>query len=232
MAEKATATASVSGENGAAIAPGVAKRQAGPHVYEAIALVQSDLSKQGIQKLNKNAQQGFVFRGIDDIYNALAGFLSLRHLCIIPRVVSRTATERPTKAGGVQFSVVVEAEYDFMSAVDGSKHTAKVYGEAMDSGDKGTSKAMSAAFKYLCLQTFCIPTEAESPDADATTPPELKPIDPRDAVMPILETAAKKGTAGLELVWKSLTPKQREACADDLAGLKTTARTFDAKAKE
>ena len=38
----------------------------------------------------------------------------------------------------------------------------------MDSGDKATNKAMSAAYKYAALQTFCIPTEGDN-DADATT---------------------------------------------------------------
>jgi len=52
--------------------------------------------------------------------------------------------------------------------VDGSTHVATIYGEAMDSGDKATNKAMSAAYKYLCLQSFCIPVVGE-PDADSET---------------------------------------------------------------
>jgi hypothetical protein len=41
-------------------------------------------------------------------------------------------------------------------------------GEAMDSGDKSSNKAMSAAYKYAAFQAFCIPTEGDN-DADATT---------------------------------------------------------------
>ena len=41
-------------------------------------------------------------------------------------------------------------------------------GEAMDRSDKATNKAMSAAYKYACFQTFCIPTEGDN-DADFTT---------------------------------------------------------------
>ena len=44
----------------------------------------------------------------------------------------------------------------------------KVFGEAMDSGDKATNKAMSAAYKYAAFQAFCIPTEGDN-DADKTT---------------------------------------------------------------
>jgi hypothetical protein len=64
------------------------------------------------------------------------------------------------------FSVVVDVEFDFVSATDGSAHTVKTYGEAMDTADKATNKAMSAAYKYACLQTFCIPTEGDN-DADS-----------------------------------------------------------------
>lgn len=53
-----------------------------------------------------------------------------------------------------------------MSADDGSSHIVEVYGEALDSGDKGTAKAMSAAYKLAMLQAFCIPVQ-DSVDADS-----------------------------------------------------------------
>jgi hypothetical protein len=126
------------------------------------------LAKVGIGKNNKNTQQGYKFRGIDDVYNALAPFLAESKLLILPRVKSRVVTERETKSGGVLFYVVLDVEFDFVSALDGSKHTVQVVGEAMDSGDKASNKAMSAAYKYACMEAFCIPTEGDN-DADATT---------------------------------------------------------------
>lgn len=138
------------------------------NVYEAIAAVQSDLVKEGIAKDRKNTQQGYAFRGIDDVYNALSPLLAKHALCILPRMVARSCTERESKNGGVLFSVVVEAEFDFVSAKDGTRHTVKTYGEAMDSADKATNKAMSAAYKYAAFQAFCVPTEGDN-DADAHT---------------------------------------------------------------
>jgi predicted urease superfamily metal-dependent hydrolase len=76
--------------------------------------------------------------------------------------------KRASKAGGALFYVTVEAEFDFVSDEDGSKTLARTFGEAMDSGDKATNKAMSAAYKYAAFQTFAIPTEG-NPDADAET---------------------------------------------------------------
>jgi hypothetical protein len=139
-----------------------------PQVYAAIAAVQAELAKTGIGKDRQNATQGFKFRGIDDVYNALAHLMAQKQLIVVPRMITRECTERQTQRGGVLYDVVVEAEYDFVSAVDGSKHTARTFGEAMDSGDKATNKAMSAAYKYAAIQTFCIPTEGDN-DADATT---------------------------------------------------------------
>jgi hypothetical protein len=137
-------------------------------VYQAINKIQAELATQGISKAHKNTQQGYQFRGIDDVYNALSPLLARHGLCILPRMLARTCEERQTAKGGALFSVTVEAEFDFVCAEDGSKHTIKTFGEAMDSGDKATNKAMSAAYKYAAFQAFAIPTEGDN-DADATT---------------------------------------------------------------
>lgn len=136
-------------------------------VYKAISAVAKDMSEQGISKDRRNAQQGFNFRGIDQVYNALAPALVRHGLLILPRITERSVTERTTQKGGVLFYVVVKAEFDFVSTEDGSIHTVVTYGEAMDSGDKATNKAMSIAYKYAAFQAFCIPTEETAIDADA-----------------------------------------------------------------
>lgn len=137
-------------------------------VYLAINSVQAELASSGITKSKENSQQKYMFRGIDDIYNAVSGILAKNKLCIIPRVVSRVSEVRQSRTGGTLFYVTVEVHYDFVSASDGSSCTAVFYGEAMDSADKATNKAMSAAYKYMMIQTFCIPTEGDN-DADART---------------------------------------------------------------
>src|ERR1700755_318633 len=146
-------------------------------VYAAINRVQASLAKTGITKDRQNKQHGYAFRGIDDVYNAISGLLADNGLCILPRVLSRSVIERETKSGGALFYVTVQAEFDFVCAEDGSSHTVKTFGEAMDSGDKATNKAMSAAYKYAAFQAFAIPTEADN-DADAHTH-EVK-ANPRD----------------------------------------------------
>lgn len=137
-------------------------------VYEKIAAITAEMSKVGIAKDSKNQQQNYKFRGIDAVYGALSPLLAKHGLCILPRVVGRTVTDQQSKSGGVLFYTALTVEFDFVAAEDGSKHTVCTIGEAMDSGDKSSNKAMSAAYKYACFQAFCIPTEGDN-DADATT---------------------------------------------------------------
>ncbi len=152
-----------------------------PRVYGAIAAIIGAMSTQGIGK-DKKAQAGgssYMFRGIDDVYNAIAPLLAQHGLLILPRMTARSVTERTSAKGNALFYVTVTAEFDFVSSEDGSRHTVVTYGEAMDSGDKATNKAMSTAYKYACLQAFCIPTEVNAIDSDDVNH-EVAPVEPAD----------------------------------------------------
>ncbi|EOD6737935.1 ERF family protein [Cronobacter sakazakii] len=159
-------------------------------VYQAISAVAKEMAATGISKDRTNTQQNFKFRGIDQVYNALAPALVNHGLLILPRITERTVTERTTPKGTVLFYVVVKAEFDFVSTNDGSVHTVVTYGEAMDSGDKATNKAMSIAYKYAAFQAFCIPTEETAIDADA----EVHHIQPADADTILAEFTQYAGT--------------------------------------
>jgi len=175
----------------------------GPAVYRCIAAVSRELAKVGIAKDRNNAQQGYKFRGIDEVLNALAPVLAVQGLVILPRMTSRTVTERVTAKGGILFYVTVGADFDFVAAEDGSKHTVTMYGEAMDSGDKATNKAMSAAYKYAAFQTFCIPLEGMASDADAVTH-EVVAAEPEGYANWLLdlEVLAASGREALVEAWR------------------------------
>lgn len=134
-------------------------------VFAAIAAVQSDM-RVGIAKAQDNKQQGFKYRGIDDLYNALSEPLAKHKLVILPRVVNREITEKTSRNGGVITIAVLTVEFDFISGADGSKHTVVMQGEAMDMADKATNKAFVAAYKYMCFQVFCVPTGVDDADED------------------------------------------------------------------
>lgn len=175
-------------------------------VYQCINRVQASLAAVGISKDRKNQSQGYNFRGIDDIYNALAPLLAEHGLCILPRILTRSCEERSTAKGTALFYVTVEAEFDLVSAEDGSRHTIRTFGEAMDSADKATNKAMSAAYKYACMQAFAIPTEGDN-DADAHT----HEVASRTAsVVANAESAAKRGTDAYRAFWSALSAEDRK----------------------
>lgn len=137
-------------------------------IYEAISNVMAEIGAVG--KDQKNKQQGFMYRGIDDVMNALQPALVKNKVFIAPEVISEQREERTTKNGTVLFYTRLEIVFRFYT-VDGSFVETKVIGEAMDSGDKATNKAMSIGYKYACFQVFCIPTEEmKDPDAEVHEP--------------------------------------------------------------
>lgn len=123
-----------------------------------------------IGKNSKNAQQGFMYRGIDAVMNALNPVLTDNRMFCVPEVLEQHREERQTRNGGNLIYSILKMRYT-LYAEDGSHVSAVVVGEGMDSADKGSNKAMSVAYKYAMFQIFSIPTE-ELADPDAETPPE------------------------------------------------------------
>jgi hypothetical protein len=137
-----------------------------PAVLEGIKQVIASFAEHGIGKNQKNEQQGFAYRGIDDVLNRMAHHLVAANLIIAPKVQGREVQERVNSRGNPLFYVTLTVEYLIASTIDGSTVSVVTVGEAMDSGDKATNKALSAAYKYMAFQTFAIPI---AEDADKTT---------------------------------------------------------------
>lgn len=138
------------------------------NIYESISAVMNEIGAVG--KNSRNQQQGFMFRGIDAVMNAINPALTKFKVFIVPEVLDQTREERTTAKGGLLIYSICKIKYTFY-AEDGSSVTAVVIGEGMDSGDKATNKAMSIAFKYACFQVFCIPTEEmKDPDEECPAP--------------------------------------------------------------
>lgn len=133
------------------------------NIYETISAVMGEIGAVG--KDSKNQQQGFMFRGIDAVMNAISPALIKHHLFIVPEILEQNREERTNSKGTLLIYSICKVKYTFF-AEDGSSISATVIGEGMDTGDKATNKAMSIAFKYACFQVFCIPTE-EMVDPDA-----------------------------------------------------------------
>ncbi|MFG7946332.1 ERF family protein [Streptomyces cacaoi] len=136
--------------------PAPAAEQSIPTVHQAIALAMRDTSPVGKDQINQG--QRYRFRGIDDVMSAVAGPFRAHGVFIVPEVADRTAEQR-----GKMLNVTVTVRYRLYGPA-GDHVEAVVVGEASDTADKATNKAMSAAFKYLLFQVLMIPVDARSID--------------------------------------------------------------------
>lgn len=116
------------------------------NICNAIVGVMNDIGAVG--KNDRNKQQNFMYRGIDAVMNALQPALIKNKVFIVPKVLEEQREERQSKKGDALLYARLKMEYTFF-ADDGSNISATVIGEAMDSGDKATNKAMSVAYKYM-----------------------------------------------------------------------------------
>lgn len=137
-----------------------------PLIYKSIIEVMKKVN--AISKGRKNQQQGFSFRGIDDVMNELHATLAECGVFVVPCVLDEQRTTGKTKNCSDMFYTRQRISFTFY-AEDGSHIDAVVIGEAMDTGDKASNKALSIGLKYALLQVFCIPTEEEK-DPDANSP--------------------------------------------------------------
>ena len=154
-------------------------------IYTAIVEIMDDIKSIGKDRYNK--MQSYSFRGIDDVYNALQPALIKHKVFCVPTVKSVKREDGVSAKGTPLKYTVVDVDYEFTSAEDGSSIKISMSGEAMDSGDKSLNKALSAAYKYACFQLFCIPTESESHDSEEDTYEYHQKVDAGRRVIAVIE---------------------------------------------
>lgn len=122
----------------------------------------------GKGEVNSAPGQGnYRYRGIDQVINALGPQFRRFHLVVVPRVTDREQTLVVVGAKRSEMaSVRVTVEYTIYGP-QGDSIVGGASGEAFDSGDKATSKAMSVALRTFLLQVFALPTD--DPDPDSTS---------------------------------------------------------------
>lgn len=127
-----------------------------------------------VGKSKKNVQQGYSFRGIDDVIDACHPAFLANGVFLTSEVLESKREERRTKHGTDLIYTILRMRFTFW-APDGSSVESISEGEGMDPGDKSTNKAMSAALKYALGQTLLIPfevtdSETSSPEVVAKKP--------------------------------------------------------------
>jgi hypothetical protein len=196
-----------------------------PMIYSRIPAIMAEV--EAIEKGRRNAAQGYSFRGIDDMYNALHPLFAKHQVFITKAVLSETRTERTNKNGAVMFCVVLKVRFTYF-APDGSSIIDETVGEGMDSGDKATNKALSAAFKYSVMQLLMIPTEEEK-DSEVHTPeivaqpqhrqqsqnrPAQQPAKPQQAQQPQQQTPPPAPAPVLDSEHKEYVETIKAVCTE------------------
>jgi hypothetical protein len=140
-----------------------------------------------VKKNDRNASQGFNFRGIDAVVNAVSPALQKHGVIVVPSVEDyEYASVEIGKNRTVMGHVKVKVTYTFIGA-GGDSIKATVVGEAMDSGDKATAKAMSVAFRTALLQTLSLPTDEPDPDSQSYERSERVVVDTQQVAKAISE---------------------------------------------
>lgn len=176
-----------------------------PTIFEIFADVKREVRAVG--KGSRNTQQNFMYRGVDAVVNAAAPALDKHGVITAPHLDKMTyGTVEAGKARTPMAHAQVEVTYTFYGP-RGDSFTVTVPGEAMDSGDKATAKAMSVAYRIALLQALNLPTDDPDPDGDSyersPAMPQGRPEDPEETRQPWLapndpwrERIAAVNTAG------------------------------------
>ncbi|MEV0994592.1 ERF family protein [Nonomuraea sp. NPDC050202] len=132
------------------------------NIYQALALVMKKV--RSVAKRDQNSHGNYSFRGVDAVVNAVGPKLREVGVIVVPIVEDSSydtveVGRNRTQMGHAQVTVT----YRFFGP-DGTYIDCRVPGEAMDSGDKAMSKAMSVAFRTALIQALCLPTDEPDPD--------------------------------------------------------------------
>lgn len=208
------------------------------NIYQTIAAIMQETD--AITKDRKNKEQGYSFRGIDDVYNAVHPLFAKHGVFSVPTVLEDKTEERTSKHGSALIYRVLKIKYTFFAS-DGSSVESIVIGEGMDTGDKASNKAMAVAHKYAIMQILSIPTndekDPETQDHEvvpkaAPRPAEQTARPPRDeayaAVMNDIKTLMLSGIFSEDEVNEYRTAC-KGASLDELRRILTDAKAISEK---
>ena len=118
-----------------------------------------------VGKDQQNTEGGrYYFRGIDDVINALGPAMREVGILCLPTVEWSDRASTKTTRGKDTRETLVRTRYTFYGP-NGDSISAVTEGESLDSGDKGTAKAQTVAWRVAMIQEFALPTDEPDPDS-------------------------------------------------------------------
>lgn len=197
-----------------------------PSIQAALAAVMADVTHVG--KEGKNTHQNYRFRGIDGVLNACGPALRRHGVIVLPHL---EAAEHQVVEVGKNRTPMQQAlltvRYVFHGPA-GDSIDCVVAGEAMDSGDKATSKAMSVAFRTALIQALSLPTDEPDPDEASY---ERAPAGRRDISPPAQPPRLPSGVSPIDKARRALNGDTADEATVDTDGLKVRLNGLDAMQK-
>lgn len=151
-----------------------------PTIQAALSAVMADV--RAVAKGDRNQQQGFNFRGVDAVVNAVGPKLREHHVIVLPTVLDVHHANFTTAKGSQMSSVTVQVQYTFVGPA-GDSLSCSVAGAAFDIGDKAVPKAMSVAYRTALLQSLCLPTDEPDPDHSTYQEQPMTLLEAKNAAM-------------------------------------------------
>ncbi len=133
-------------------------------VFEAWSKVMEDVQAVGKNQRNTTPGQNYMFRGVDAVMNAVGPVLRKHGVFVVPEHVEQSHRDVLTTKGNPSRECTLTVSYRVYGP-QGDSFPMQAPGESMDSGDKGTPKAMSVAYRTVLLQALTIPTDEPDPDS-------------------------------------------------------------------
>ncbi len=194
-----------------------------PTVVEALSAVMHDV--QAVGKAQRNLQQGYVFRGIDAVVNAVGPAFRQHGIVAVPHQSEARYRDVLTNTGKPSRECTVQVTYRFYGPA-GDFIECSVPGESMDFGDKGAPKAMSVAYRIALLQALCIPTDEPDPDSQSyergqDAPPAEATVEQVAKFDELAKTlAAAESEDGLKAAWPAVVAAYK---ADEITTIQANA---------
>lgn len=126
-----------------------------------------------VQEIRKDARfngggASYMYRGVDAVVNSVGPALRKHHVMILPIDMQPSYRDVNVGSKGTPMrECTMIVTYQITGTTD-EKWIVQGAGESLDSGDKGTTKAGTVAFRNMLLTALAVPVDNPRLDADAT----------------------------------------------------------------
>ena len=134
-------------------------------IFEDMAAIMAEVTHVGKDDRFDGGGVRYAYRGVDRVVQALGPAMRKRGVIMLPTAAAAPEWIPTVTSKGAPSNVVRVLVTYTLTAQDGTYVSLTVPGEAMDTGDKAVSKAMSVAWRTALIQAFFLPTGEPDPDS-------------------------------------------------------------------